>query len=125
MNNIQFRDSVKKQIKKKFGSYSQFARLAKLNRYEFQRDFLTVKKPDVKYCKEVAKLCAKTNPTGRGVSEETRDHIRALIVAEHGGIQQFCKKHKQFVEVSVFQILDGTRKTITPKVKKFLAFFED
>lgn len=123
--NTKLRDVLKKRIKSKFGSYSEFARLAKIDRYEFQRDFLTVKNLNPKYAKRIASLIVKVKPEGRGVSEETRDYLRARIVAEFGGVKQFCATHKEFVEVSVFQILDGTRKTITPKVKKFLTFFED
>jgi hypothetical protein len=34
------RDQLKNKIKKTFGTYSKFCKLAKIDRYHFQRDFL-------------------------------------------------------------------------------------
>jgi hypothetical protein len=115
------KDKLHAQIKEKFGSLSRFAVLSKYPRMELQKYF-SRKSDDDEQTIKISHLVERTavKPTQTDITPEK---IKSLHKAlnEAGGVRQFCKKSKgRFAEKSVYQILDGRRKRITPKVQDLL-----
>lgn len=117
-------EAVKKEIKKKFGSYSEFARLAGIDRYEFQKSFLESHKVEKKEIKRIHVLCANTEGPKPEISQEKIDKLR-VKVDEAGGVITFCRKHSDIIsEQSLFTLLRGGRNRLTNKVKDVFEYFE-
>lgn len=118
------KDRLKKEIKKKFGTYARFARLAKLDYYEFKREFLDAPKVDRA---DLAVIEARLNDTN-GPDEfttELRDALQARL-NEYGGVLMFCMANHGFTASTVFQILAQEKesyKRITPTIKRLLDHF--
>jgi len=117
-------ETVRNEIKTKFGTYSRFAALAKYDRYELQKLF-SRKDNDPKDLSAVLSLCRKTK-IGNTPGEISDEQISALSKAlmKKGGVIKFCRMNKQFPEKSVYQILSGRRKRITEKVQELLDYFK-
>lgn len=118
-------ESVKKKIKAKFGSYSEFARMADLDRYEFQRDFLTANRVSKADLKTYNDLCDKLDFVSKDIPQEAIQKVRDLIFDKYGTITKFCKVHPQFPEGTIFRMLSegGARKT-SRKAKELFEFFK-
>jgi hypothetical protein len=118
------KEQLQAKIKEKYGSMSKFAKLAKLDRYNLQKLFArkVVTPEDLAI---ISSLVEDTeNKPTKG--EITPAQIKALSKAlkQAGGVIQFVKRNKRFSEVSLYQILDGRRKRITPMVKKLFDHFQ-
>ena len=115
---------LKDKIKKEFGSYSNFARAAKLDRYEMQRDFLSKKKVDPKLYHKIQSLAGRLKPKGAR-PKLTPSKIKALRVAlnQAGGVLEFTKAFPEFKKETVYQILIGRYPTITGTVQRLLDHF--
>jgi len=114
---------VKKRMKDKFGQYSVFARLAGLDRYELQRDFLEAHRVDKSVIKAMAELVEKTGAPKDEISPEKIEELRKALV-NAGGVVKFCRENTGFAEQSVFKILAGKRKRLTGKVKDLFDHFK-
>ena len=71
---------------------------------------------------EFAKLAKDTNaaPTSKDITPELLTKIHTAIEDQfENSVTKFCEKH-DFEAVSVWQILDGRRKTVSAGVKKVL-----
>jgi hypothetical protein len=118
------KERLKRQIKVKFGSQSKFARLAGIDRYDLQKLFAR-KDEDHDVVQEIWGICQSTANTG-----ESTDLNQAVIlrlskaIKKAGGVYRFAKDNPEFAEKSVYQILSGKRKRITPNVTKLLQHFE-
>lgn len=116
---------IKAKIKKKFGSLTKFATLAKLDRYQLQKFFAAAEKnmtPERKaYILELDKIAnaTKVEATKYELSESIRQMISDKL-HEMGGVKKFCTEHPGFSEVSIFQVINGTRKRITDKVQSLI-----
>lgn len=108
-------EAVKKKIKKKFGTYSNFTRIAGLDRYEFQRDFLTANIVDKLTIAGIDAMVDKLTHTPLEGSL-TPEKIEALQEAINslGGISAFCKEHPEFNKNTVAAILSGRISTGKP-----------
>lgn len=120
------RDALKKKIKKKFGSYSNFARSAGLDRYELQRDFLEAKNPKPEVVARIGEIFDNTHVQMRYhvFTYKKRKLLRAAINAS-GGVSAFCAE-SGFNPVTVWQVLRdvdfyGTEK---PVVRRLLDHFK-
>ena len=112
------RDEVKEKIKEKFGTYSRFCKYAKIDRYEFQKDFLTARRVDQDTIDGVWLLFSTIDfPT-----KEFRMTILKIedALTKAGGAYQFCKKNKNFNTNTIFYILSGKYQEITPGIKKLM-----
>jgi ribosome-associated translation inhibitor RaiA len=127
-------DALKTYIKKKFGSLSKFAVLAKIDRYEVQKVIAAAKKNTGKYKgtqaravergKKIDEFYALAERTPADYSDdEITPALRKLIekkIKEFGGIQQFCQEFPQFKYINVYQTMTGERSKLTTSVRELL-----
>jgi predicted transcriptional regulator len=119
------KDKLKKEIKKKFGTYSRFAKLAGLDYYLLKKDVLDNPKPDLS---DLVIIEARLNDTNAPdqFTTELRKSLQESI-NESGGVLMFCFTNKQFIPSTLFAILSGdieSYKRITPTIKQLLDHFE-
>lgn len=113
-------DSVKRKIKKKFGTYSRYAMIGEMDRYELQREFLEAKNPSKAIIEKHSKLCDQLH-----VEEDPRlihpDQLKTFNkkIKEFGGVRAFVNKYsKEFSVMSVRQVMNGDRLMKTKKVNR-------
>ena len=110
------KDQVKELIKEKYGSYSNFARIIKMDRYKLQRTFLEKKSVTQSEVDDMHELVLKTpmrklNELTEEMRVEMRNRIDAL-----GGVEAVAKKFK-IPSNTIWQILSGTEyQTVTARV---------
>lgn len=117
-------DSVKKKIKKKFGSYSEFARIGEIDRYEFQRDFLTANRVSKADLKKYSDLCDKLASIDKMIPQVKVEELRASIDLNYHSVRELCRQQTRFTEVTVFRILGGGVRVTSPKAKELFKFFK-
>jgi hypothetical protein len=117
-------DRLLAKIKKKFGSLSAFAEIAGLDRYELQKHFAR-KKPDENITWSLNNKCLVLKPRTRK-GEISPKQLKSLkrAINESGGVLAFTRENSEYSKDSIFQILSGKRKRMTPKVKKLFSHFE-
>lgn len=101
-------DAVKKKIKETFGTYSKFTKLAGIDRYEFQRDFLqaaTVSKGDIAEINGLVASLKDQASTPATIRSKMGGLKKAL--KEAGGVPAFCRANPDFVPGSVYAVLYG------------------
>ena len=101
------REALKKKIKDSFGTYSRFTELAELDRYEFQRDFLTSVRVSHEYVTEISHIfdrLVKQEPTLAGLPLKLKS-LRRQIKAS-GGVVQFCRDNPEFSQSAVSNVLN-------------------
>jgi len=117
---------VKQKIKRKFGTLSKFARLVAMDRYELQKLFAATEKnmneERQKRMVDLFELAERTkaSATANELTPKLRKAIKTAIDLEYGGVEQFCKTNPEFNKFSVWQIVNGYRKNITPAIKKLI-----
>lgn len=118
-------EQLKKRIKRKFGSISTFAKLIKTDRYELQKFFAAAEKKLTDERKTRAKQLTdlvkstKRTATSDELTPEIRQAIKDAIEKQFGNVPAFCEQ-KGFNSFSVWQIINGNRKLVTPMVNKML-----
>lgn len=113
-------EKLKAKIKKKFKTYSHFAKVAKLDRYEFQKYFLAktdLEMVDQKYLKKI--MAGLDNRSADDKISEMKKNIEA-----EGGVYFFCKNNPQFNNITVAEIMTGKIKTVSPVVQDLLNHFK-
>lgn len=102
------RESIKKKIKKHFGTYSKFCKMAGIDRYHFQRDFLQASEVSDMDMADIDGLVASlrdqvVTPTKlRSKLEGLRKALKAS-----GGVPAFCAANPDFKQGSVNGALYG------------------
>ena len=96
------RESIKKKIKKYFGTYSKFCKLAGIDRYHFQRDFLQASSVSAMDMADIEGLVASlrdqvVSPTK--IWSKLKSLRRAIKAS--GGVPEFCRQNKDFKQGSV------------------------
>lgn len=111
------KERLKKEIIRKFKKLSKFCELSGYDRYELQMVF-SRKSLDTDEIAKISHLVEVTEAIPLK-TDLTEDKINSLLMAlnEAGGVSVFCRKNPQFSEVSVYQIVSGRRKRITPIVQ--------
>jgi hypothetical protein len=115
------RDTLKKKIKEKFGTHSNFARITGLDRYELQRDFLEKEgavNPQLMLRLEELYHSAEPAPSRPVFTPEQITEIREAI-NEVGGVAVFSEAN-EYSKDTIFQILSGRMKTIGRVGQKLL-----
>lgn len=123
------RKALKSQIKKKFGSLSQFARLADNdNPMEFRNKlqiFFAVVSPNPDFYADVIDLANTLSPDSIGGPIDPKKlALLKTKINEAGGPSRFCDEHSQFPQFSVYQILSGNRKIMTQMVQDLFDHFQ-
>ncbi len=111
--------SVKKKIKKKFGTLYVFAMAAKMTNYQLEKllRFGTVAEID----RMVASLRV---PVNSGViSPKKLEKLRERVIAL-GGVKEFCEKNPKFSDRTLYQVLQGRRTRMSDVVKELFDHFE-
>ena len=119
------RNKLKKEIRKKFGTYSRFAQLSGLDYYRLKKDFLDAHKPEKPDLVNIEALLNSTNAPDQ-FTPELRKSLQEAI-NEAGGVLVFCSKNEKFIPSTLFAILSGeiqSYKRITPTIKQLLDHFE-
>lgn len=113
--------TLKKKIKKKFGTYSKFTSLVKLDRYAFQRDFLVKESVEDWFFDNINALCTtlKDQSTKQALTKAKIASLKRAL-NEAGGVIAFCRENEGFSEHTLFQIIGGKYKTETKTVRKLL-----
>ncbi len=120
-------ERVKAKIRKKFGTVSEFCRVAGYDQYDAQKAFMPFYARDsefVKFLEEMSLKCEqiKYSPADKALPKKKRELLREAIM-QSGGVSEFCAK-EGYKEVTVHQVLQGTRKTMSRTVKKLLLHFK-
>ncbi len=115
---------LKDTIKEKHGSYSSFCRAAKIDRYEFQRDFLQKEYPDSKLLAKIDSMVdrVKAKPSRPVLTASKLKALKAAVMRSDG-VVAFCAANPQFKKETVYQILVGRYPTITDTVRGLLDHF--
>jgi hypothetical protein len=97
---------------------SRFAKLAKLDRYDLQK-FFARKNNTIQEFARIEHLveAVASKATSGEISEAQIKKLRKAL-KRAGGVITFSKENDQFAEKSLYQILNGRRKRITPMVQE-------
>jgi hypothetical protein len=119
------KEQVKKQIKKKFKTLSNFARCAGIDRTRLQVIFARDTRPTKEEIQALADQCKTTEyrETGNLVDHEKVEALRGHIEAA-GGVYRFGKDNPQFPTESIYLILNGTRKRHSKLVQSLFDHFK-
>ncbi len=126
---LALKDNLRTKVREKFGTITNFLRISGIDKGDFQKAFMDfyAEKPEFKkLIVEADKLCDELdnqNPVDDQLSDEKRQLLKEAIDKE-GGVIKFCKDNTKFSQVSVFQILSGRRKRISPIIKNLLEHFK-
>lgn len=105
------RHALKEKIAKKFGSYHNFARLVGMQSLRGKTPL------------EIDRLAAEMGKSsGSGIPRVKLSSLKTQLAQFPGGPTEFCEKHG-FSSVSVYQILQGRRKRMSPIVAKLFSHF--
>jgi hypothetical protein len=104
--------ALQKKIKLKFGSYHNFARLVGMST-------LKGKSPA-----EIDKIATRLSRSGAGgtIPKEKLQALTERLKMFPGGVAEFCNVH-DYSEVSVYQIIQGRRKRMSPVVERLFNQF--
>jgi hypothetical protein len=105
-------NGLRRKIKKKFGSYHNFARIVGV-------ETLRGKTP-----MEIDRIASKLTKSGAGgvIPRHKLEALKSKISGLPEGITEFCQK-EGFSEVSVYQIIQGRRKRMSPVVERLFKHF--
>lgn len=108
-------DKVKQAIVKKFAKLSRFAEISGLDYYKLQKTLAnkSTKKSELVELYELVKSTEQTETVDE-LSEYQKNELRKRL-DDYGGVDKFSREN-EYSRDSIFQILNGRRKRITPKV---------
>lgn len=106
------RTSLKRKIDLKFGSWHNFARIVGVH---------TLRGKTPLEIDRMADALSRT-VVGGGIPREKLDALKSKIMT-CGGVTAFCLENKDFSETSLFQILQGRRKRMSPVVNRLFQHF--
>lgn len=119
-------ERIKQKIRKKFGTVSEFCRISGYDHYDVQKAFMPFYSKDaefIKFLDEMSLRCEQIqySPEDKALPKKKRELLKEAI-DQYGGVWAFCV-NEGYKEVTVHQILQGTRKTMSRTVKKLLLHF--
>lgn len=115
-------DGIKALIVKKFGSAAEFCRAAGMPLQKY-KDTMNIRgRITEKRHKRLRELLERARSTRPRIDPEVltkvkRRQLSVAIKTRYKNVARFSKKHPEFPAPSVYAILNGYRKRITPKVK--------
>ena len=123
------RTELKAEIKKKFGTLSNFSRIADPdNAAEFRQRLqimFAVVTPDAEFMANVTNFVAQASMglPGGPIDAEKLELLKTKI-NDAGGPANFCTANTQFDFFPVYQILSGKRKRMTKTVQDLFDHFQ-
>lgn len=116
-------EKIKKLIKEKFGTMSKFAILAGIDRMELQKDFNTRTMDADTVTTYLHKIdVTELQALDGEISPEKLERLREAL-NDVGGVLAFVEANPKFSIHSVYQVLNGRRKRMTPLVKSLFEHF--
>lgn len=119
------KEVLKDNIKTKFGTLSNFARLGGFDRYRLQIIFARGTTPADSELQKINTAYETLEP------KETGDLIDPVKLAElakrideYGGVYKFCQDHPKFKQAPVYALISGKRKRNSTLVKKLFKHFK-
>ena len=111
------KEQLKKDIKKNFSTFTNFARVAQLDYYSFAKDFLQKDSPDKKYMDSLKVILAglKDSESNRPITPSELKSLKKAVM-QRGGVIKLCREavdgegdvvEPLFSETSVYKILAG------------------
>ncbi len=107
------KEQLKKDIKKNFSTFTNFARVAQLDYYSFAKDFLQKDSPDKKYMDSLKVILAglKDSESNRPITPSELKSLKKAVM-QRGGVIKLCREAVEgveplFSETSVYKILAG------------------
>lgn len=119
------KEVLKEKIKSKFGTISNFARIAGFDRYRLQIVFnkrTTPPADELQRIKDAYKTL-KPRETGDLIDPEKLEALRTEIEAI-GGTYQFCKDNPQFQYDPIYKLISGKKKRNSELVKRLFEHFK-
>jgi len=119
------KEVLKAKIQKKFGSMSNFARAANIDRYDLQKTFARKDIPK----QELAGLIKSYeeldgSPTGGNVIDQDKLNRLIAMIQGHGGPYQFSKDNPQFNMREVYSVFNGERKRMCKLIERLFEHFK-
>jgi len=122
---------LKQKIITKFGSIRRFAAIKKLSHYEVRKflirrdnNLTETKQNEIDDFEKIVDRTRANQTPPNEISKTDRTAIRRVIDLGFGNVRNFCKEYPEFQVVTVYQILDGTRKRKTKIVTELINTLE-
>ena len=122
-------EQLKKKIKTKFRTVSRFCKIANVDRQEIQKFFQSARNKMTPEKEERIKYyynLVVENSNGQDQADLTvsiRKRIK-MAIRSRGGVNQFVDENPEFNVNSIYQIINGNRKTINNTVKQLMTKLE-
>lgn len=119
------KDALKEKIKKKFGTISNFSRVAGLDRYRLQIVFNKNTKPTKEELEAIHQACKdnKAKETGDLIDPGKLEQLKARMT-EYGGVYKFCKDYPNYQYDPIYKLISGKKKRNSDLVKRLFDHFE-
>lgn len=114
-------EKIKRDIKKKFGTISNFAKQNKLDRYGLQKTFAKRNPSELELAPIESALKLRIGKFG--VMTPVKFRQLKWAIKKAGGVKKFCLDNPEFSEDTVFKILAKNRKMISGVTEKLLNHF--
>ncbi len=118
------KEALKRKIKSRFGTISNFSRLSGLNRYGLQKLFAKHNPTDKELGRVEKRISGFDPKKSTGVMTAAKFNALKKAVDEAGGVKKFCEDHPRFKEDTLFKILAKNRKMISGVTAKLLKHFQ-
>lgn len=119
------KEVIKDKIKTKFGTISNFARLAGLDRYRLQIIFAKGTTPPKDELKAIWDKYNELKPkeTGDLIDREKLELLK-MYIDQRGGVYKFCQDNPAYPQNQVYPLIAGKRKRNSALVKSLFEFFK-
>lgn len=111
-------EELKQKIKDKFGTLKRFCDRGGLSIQTVQYE-LAIAKNSSQALKHIEKVLNSLDPDDSDLTTEIIDRMK-FEIDKHGGVMAFCEKNPEFNKISVYQILNGTRKRMSTSVQMLM-----
>lgn len=115
---------LKNKISRKFGSMSKFASAAKMTPYELQLLFIEAEQHEDTVSEIDAMIGRlKASQYGGDIPPKKLSALK-IKIKSFGGVRLFCTDNPQFNDRTLFQVLQGRRKRMSPIVVELFNHFK-
>ncbi len=120
---------VKDRIREKFGTVTNFLRISGVDKLEFQKACMPFYANHYGFQKLLQEYYAMVDkidvtPADDSFTDAIHEELKTHVYS-YGSVEKFCEKYPEFSQVSVYQILAGSRKRISPLVNTLLSHARD
>lgn len=117
-------EKLKNDIIEKFKKYSNFTRIAGLDRNHFNNNFISKEDVPDKYFKFIETLYNENAFIAVSIDKTKLNKLKKALKS-YGGLYKFCKENDGFYYNHCFKIIaGGYYKKVTPVMQKMFDYFE-